>query len=342
MHFRPGPLASARFGRLSPCFSLLLALVAAACGGEGRQGDRSPSQARLEADVTTGAVGMGLRFRCSALNPDGGALTYGFDWGDGSEATEPLTEAVASGTPVEVEHAFTQKGQHRVRCRGVDAAGRAGPWSEPVEVHVRALASGPLLTVALEGEGSVRSVPDGISCGATCEAGYPERSWVGLEATPAHGWRFSRWEGDCEGEGTQSQVYLHTDVRCVARFERRPASFTLQVEVMGAGDVHSTPALLACPGAACEVRFPDNDEVTLSAVPRSGWRFNRWSGDCADAGAEVRRPIIKDLRCTAHFLPEMNLVLDRTRVGASSPSVLAWSPDGSLLAAAAVEGETLL
>ncbi|MFP2903562.1 InlB B-repeat-containing protein [Pyxidicoccus sp. 3LFB2] len=326
-----GPVAVGRPPSV-PLVALSLALLlASACGD--RDGDnRQPSQAHLSALVATGAVGMNLRFQCSALDAETALPGYAFDWGDGAPPTGTIATAVAADEPVEVEHAFAQAGTYRVRCRAVDGEGQAGPWSNPAEVHVRALQSGPVLTVALIGEGSVRSVPDGITCGTACEAGFAEDTWVRLEATPAVGWRLSAWEGDCAGTGTQAQVLLRGDARCVARFAPRPTRFMLKVEVVGEGDVSSTPAAMECPGSTCEVRFADGDQVTLRATPRPGWRFSGWGGDCSGTEREVRLDHLRDQRCGAFFIPDLSLTVDWWRTGASGPQGLAWSPDGALLA----------
>jgi WD40 repeat protein len=316
-----------------PLAALSLVLLLAACS-EPRVANQPPNQPSLEALGATAAVGMPLRFRCSALDAKTALLAYAFDWGDGTPSTEPIATATEAGRPVEVEHAFTQAGTYHVRCRAMDAEGLSGPWSEPAEVRIRASASGPVLTVAREGEGAVRSVPDGITCGTACEAGFAEDSWVLLEATPAVGWRFSTWSGDCGGGAPQVQVLLRGDVHCVARFEPMPQSFTLTVAVEGQGDVSSTPAGVSCPGAACAVRFADGIEVTLHATPRPGWRFEGWYGDCHGPEREVRLLNDRDQRCAAYFRLDVSVALDWRRDSVESPLGLAWSPDGALLAGA--------
>ncbi|MFP2925509.1 InlB B-repeat-containing protein [Pyxidicoccus sp. 3LG] len=332
MSDHPVPRVSVPTGRPRSLPLALALLLAVACGDRDT-GDKPPQQAHLEAVVSTGAVGLALRFQCASMDAETALLAYAFDWGDGSAPTGPLVTATAAGTSVEVEHAYAQPGEYAVRCRAQDGKGQAGPWSEPVPVHVRASPSGPVLTVALEGEGSVRSEPDGITCGSTCETGYPENTWVTLEATPAVGWGFSGWAGACGGPGPRFQVLLRGDVRCVARFERRPTNFTLEVEVVGEGDVTSIPAAMACPGPTCAVRFSDHDAVTLTAAPRPGWRFAGWLGDCASPELDIELEHERNRRCTARFLPDVRLAVDWSREGADGAESLAWSPDGSLLAA---------
>ena len=55
------------------------------------------------------------------------------------------------------------------------------------------------LTVTTSGPGSVTSSPSGISCGATCVAGYQPGTTVTLAASAAAGATFSGWSGACAG-----------------------------------------------------------------------------------------------------------------------------------------------
>ncbi len=64
------------------------------------------------------------------------------------------------------------------------------------------------LSVGLTGNGSgtVTSSPAGISCGATCVAGFPGGTAVVLTATASPGSSFAGWSGDCAGTGACNVV----------------------------------------------------------------------------------------------------------------------------------------
>jgi hypothetical protein len=57
------------------------------------------------------------------------------------------------------------------------------------------------LTIAKAGtgQGTVKSNPVGIDCGATCAQTYPFGTRIRLTASPAAGFELTRWSGDCSG-----------------------------------------------------------------------------------------------------------------------------------------------
>jgi hypothetical protein len=56
------------------------------------------------------------------------------------------------------------------------------------------------MSISVVGQGSVTSNPAGISCAPTCEKGFPRGMTVSLTATPASGWQFQGWGGNCVGK----------------------------------------------------------------------------------------------------------------------------------------------
>lgn len=77
------------------------------------------------------------------------------------------------------------------------------------------------LTVERRGEGRVTSTPAGIDCGEDCREDYAAGTEVSLAATPASGWSFDGWNGDCSGR-SECRVTLSAARNVEASFTELP------------------------------------------------------------------------------------------------------------------------
>jgi len=75
--------------------------------------------------------------------------------------------------------------------------------------------------IVLSGSGTVKSVPAGIDCPAACEMNQPAGNALALTATPAAGFAFGGWRGDCTGERTTLRIdTTKGNHNCTAVFNR--------------------------------------------------------------------------------------------------------------------------
>src|SRR5262249_25831186 len=143
------------------------------------------------------------------------------------------------------------------------------------------------VAVFLDGHGSVRSVPSGIDCGASCNAAFDEGTQVALTPAPDSGYAFSRWGGACNGAGGCA-VTIRGDVNVSAKFDPLPPQmFAVTLSVTGPGRV--TGSGLDCPGSVCSVQVSSGTALALTAAPNAGARFMGWSGcsgSCSMTGAQ--------------------------------------------------------
>ena len=131
--------------------------------------------------------------------------------------------------------------------------------------------------------GTVTSTPANINCGSACSAKFPAATKVTLTPTPASGYIFDSWSGDCSGNSSCS-VTMNADKKVTAVFKPTTATtYTLNVTATN-GTVTSTPAGINC-GSTCSADFADATEVTLTPTPASGYSFDSWSGDCSGSAA---------------------------------------------------------
>jgi hypothetical protein len=140
------------------------------------------------------------------------------------------------------------------------------------------------VTVELTGSGAgvVSSSPEGIDCGATCEASFQDGTEVTLTVTPGTGSIFSGWSGLCTGNGI-CRFTAFTDTVVTATFVMG-RTLTVMLAGTGSGGVASSPSGINC-GSDCSENYVAGTVVTLTATPAIGSIFAGWTGDCNGAGS---------------------------------------------------------
>ena len=140
-------------------------------GGTLGAGNRPPAVAGLTAAPVPAAVGATIALTASASDPDGDALVFRFDFGDGSPRTGWFAAATAA-------HAYAAAGHHRVAVQARDPSGAIATRTVQVTVAPAPTgpaprASGPL---ALAGRRLVTVNPDGDTVTAV-DADTRARLW---------------------------------------------------------------------------------------------------------------------------------------------------------------------
>jgi phospholipase C len=130
------------------------------------------------------------------------------------------------------------------------------------------------------GTGTVASSPSGISCGATCNAGFASGTSITLTATPGTGSTFVGWSGACSGTGTCAVTpTANTSVTATFNLAASSILLTVQSAGTGSGTVTSSPSGINCP-QTCAAGFAKGTQVVLTAAPAAGTTFAGWSGLC--------------------------------------------------------------
>ena len=189
------------------------------------------------------------------------------------------------------------------------------------------------LTVGVVGNGAVRSVPDGIDCGATCSASFDSGTAFQLTALPGEGARFVGWAGACSGTGGCT-LTLSADAQVSAAFEPLPpARATLSVGVTGdgAGRVTSDPAGIDCrwpSSGTCSASFASGSVVQIIPAANPGSVFAGWAGACSGS-ASCSVTLDRDLTVSAAFAktPLPTALLSIIRTGSGTGGVVS-SPAG--------------
>ena len=167
------------------------------------------------------------------------------------------------------------------------------------------------LNITSTGTGSVVSSPVGIDCGSKCSSSFDQDTQIVLTATPAQGFVFGGWTGDCSGFGFCNVTM--TSIKNVKATFLPPR--TLTVTKSGVGGVISSPGGIDC-GSTCKSTFSSGTVVSLSAAPDLGWAFTSWGGDCSgNALCSVTMDLDKVVQATFSELPKYNLTVRKQATG---------------------------
>ncbi len=141
------------------------------------------------------------------------------------------------------------------------------------------------------GNGTITSIyPSlGVSCGSVCDVSFDAGTTVTLKAEKDSTSSFVGWTGDCkniiQGTGNVEDcvVDMNGNKEVKASFDRTSGMVEVIKSGTGTGKVTSDPTGISC-GSICEVSFPLNNTVKLTATPDSGSSFAGWYNDCTGTG----------------------------------------------------------
>jgi F5/8 type C domain len=105
------------------------------------------------------------------------------------------------------------------------------------------------VSVEVNGQGSVTSLPAGIQCPGTCSAQFADTTNVTLEANYGHRSAFAGWTGDCDPDAPLCDLTIDGDVSATARFvpglHRRSVSLSLR-KGLATGRVRVADGFVKC------------------------------------------------------------------------------------------------
>ena len=196
---------------------------------------------------------------------------------------------------------------------------------------------GYMINVTLAGTGSGIVTDDfsQISCDADCTGTYSEGDVVTLTATENSGSYFTGWSGGgCSGTGPCVITVTDTNAMVTATFEANPTVHYTRSGT-GSGSVMFQPAGNVCV-LDCDMQFPPNTEVTMTASANMGSYFEGWqTGPCAGMTGPCTFTIgATDVFANARFTlnHEISVVFDGTgegRVGFAPGMGLCLSTGGT-------------
>ena len=170
----------------------------------------------------------------------------------------------------------------------------------------------PTLTVAPTGEGggTVTSDPEGIDCGPTCIAPFPQGQTVVLTQVADDGSDFTGWDGaDCPGSG-DCTVTLDGSQQVTAAFDLEPTTdviLTTSVTPPGSGSIAATTGSGRA-GQDCTpgCPYPADTAVTLTARLGQGMNTVTWAGCDTTAGVSCNVTMSSAREVSATFTNEVD------------------------------------
>jgi uncharacterized repeat protein (TIGR02543 family) len=136
------------------------------------------------------------------------------------------------------------------------------------------------LTVTKSGSGTVTYPPGPFYYGDTAQ----------IAAVPEAGWLFNGWTGGATGMVNPLTVMLDGNKSIQANFIQE--EFSVNFDVTGSGSISILPI---------KASYHYGDDVTITAVPAPGWKFDNWEGDQNGTTNPIQVEITGDLDLTAVF-----------------------------------------
>jgi hypothetical protein len=126
---------------------------------------------------------------------------------------------------------------------------------------------------------------------------YASGTAVELEAVPYADWTFSHWSGSLSGTNNPKTITMNGNSSVTAHFAA-PTCYTVSISVdpVGGGSVETSPQ----PNCGGD-EYREGTQVTLSAVPASGYRFLDWSGDVGGSANPTTISVDGDMTVRARF-----------------------------------------
>ncbi|GBC85388.1 hypothetical protein HRbin11_01837 [bacterium HR11] len=170
---------------------------------------------------STGGFNSAVNLSCSGL-PSGVSCAF-----SPNPVTPPPNGSVSSTLTVQTG-ANTPPGTYTFQVVGTTAGGLTRTFTMQLTVQQATFTLTVTKTIfgdPAPGVGTVTSSPAGINCGTTCTTqsfSFPAGTVVTLTATPASGYGFNAWSGDCTGTAPTCTVTMNSDKSVTADFYANP------------------------------------------------------------------------------------------------------------------------
>jgi len=140
---------------------------------------------------------------------------------------------------------------------------------------------------------SISSNPAGAGSVSPDSGTYDTGASITLIATPASGYRFDHWSGDFSGTSPTIMLTMDSNKNVIANFVSVQYSLSTAVSPAGSGSISPSSG-----------SYDSGTQVTLTAAPLSGWKFDRWSGSDDNSANPTTVTMSSDKNITAYFIAQ--------------------------------------
>lgn len=124
-------------------------------------------------------------------------------------------------------------------------------------------------------------------------------SSIVLVATPAQNYEFVGWAGDASGNTNPLTVNMNSNKQIVAQFAKITYSVQIYSNPSDGGTVYPASGT-----------YEAGTQLTFTATPLNGYRFDHWSGDITGNSNKSTLLIATNQTMTAHFTKTYNLTIN--------------------------------
>jgi len=133
--------------------------------------------------------------------------------------------------------------------------------------------------------------PSGSGTVTPVSGTYDEGTEITLTCIAASGYRFDHWSGDATGMSSTVTITMHSNKSVTANFIAQ-YTLTTSASPSNGGTINLANG-----------NYDDGSQVTITASPTAGYRFDRWSGDATGMSSTVTITMDSDKIITAQFMP---------------------------------------
>ena len=139
-----------------------------------------------------------------------------------------------------------------------------------ISLDIRIAGDKKTLVTSTSGEGTIITSPK--------KNVYDTGETIEIQAKPAQGWTFVRWDGDVTGTQPTQSITMNDHLTVRAIFENEESTYTLQVATTGQGTILRS---------SLSRNFAPGESVTLTARPQEGFEFERWTGSVTSTNPSI-------------------------------------------------------